>query len=862
MPQIKDLGHQYFQDLVSRSFFQISSKDEFRFVMHDLINDLAQVVAGEIFSKLESDRQQKFSNCTRHSSYTVSKYDTMKKFEAFNQVKSLRTFLPLRLSRYQRAFLTNIVLVDLLPRLGYLRVLSLFGMFQTSKVTFKDGKSCNLHYLDIRGVKSIERMPFGIDKLTNLRRLSDFIIGEGDGHRMRELKYLSNLKGDIRLSGLENINGQDAREARLYEKEMIDRLVLHWSKKFEKDSGNTEDEEWVLDSLCPPKKLEQLVIENYGGAKFSTWIADSSFKNMLSLELRNYLSIGGLDEVHKIGAELFGANQSNAFASLETLHFESMPNWEEWDSCEGDEQASKFPSLLELSIRECPQLLGRLPTFLQSLQKLEIYECRRLVVSISSFLSLCELCIEGCEQLVYEGSSSPEEVTSLKNVSLKNISKFDISAEKAMLRFANSEVFDISGWKELESLSQNGLSLVGHHFITIEDCPQLVSLEREEERLPVDKIPGVESLEIWYCERLNRLPEVLHAFTFLTGMKLNGCPGLVCLEMRNFPPALKKLEISKCENLQYLVDENVNDKSMSSNTCLLEHLEIMDCPSLIWLSSRGDICNRLQHLEIGSCSKLSILFLNAKLPAMLQQLVIWDCPVHLEEIEVHGCPSLVSFEESALPTTNLRVFSIHHCVNFSALPKCINNFSSLRELKVVYCSDDISFQEEGFPTSLTSLEISNAPRIYTSLVEWGFNRLTFLQELKISGEGCSNVVSFPEERIGRMLPPPLTYISIHKFENLEYMCSKGFQHLTSLQKLFIVNCPKLTSLPEKDMLLSLECLYISNCPLLEEGCSRGKGREWSKIAHIPFVQIEADLDQRIGVKKASTVMLSNVYDME
>ncbi|MBA0879043.1 hypothetical protein Goshw_008769 [Gossypium schwendimanii] len=429
-----------------------------------------------------------------------------------------------------------------------------------------------------------------------------------------------------------------------------------------------------------------------------------------------------------------------------------------------------------------------------------------------------------------------------------------------MLRFANSEVFDISGWKELESLSQNGLSLVGHRFITIEDCPQLVSLETEEERLPVDKIPGVESLEIWYCERLNRLPEVLHAFTFLIGMRLNGCPGLVCLEMRNFPPALKKLEISKCENLQYLVDENVNNKSMSSNTRLLEHLEIMDCPSLIWLSSRGDICNRLQHLEIGSCSKLSILFLNAKLPAMLQQLVIWDCPV-LECI-AQDFHETLDLKKSALPTTNLRVFSIHHCENFSALPKCINNFTSLRELKVVYCSDDISFQEEGFPTSLTSLEISNAPRIYTSLVEWGFNRLTFLQELKISGEGCSNVVSFPEERIGRMLPPSLTYISIHKFENLEYMCSKGFQHLTSLKKLFIVNCPKLTSVPEKDMLLSLEWLYISNCPLLEKGCSRGKGREWSKIAHIPFVQIEADLDKRIGVKKASTVMLSNVYDME
>ncbi|TYG96672.1 hypothetical protein ES288_A11G370100v1 [Gossypium darwinii] len=545
------------------SFFQIPSKGEFRFVMHHLINDLAQVVAGEIFSKLEGDRQQKFSNRTRHSSYIVSKYDTMKKFEAFNQVKSLRTFLPLRLSRYQRAYLTNVVLVDLLPRLGYLRVLSLCGYeifelpdvfenlkhlrhlnfsdtnikclpdslctlyhleilllkgcFKLQKLPSKMGNLVNLHYLDIRGVESIERMPFGIDKLTNLQRLSDFIIGEGGGCHVRDLKYLSNLKGDIRLSGLENINGQDAREARLYEKEMIDRLVLHWSKKFEKDSRNKEDEEWVLDSLCPPKKLEQLVIENYGGAKFSTWISDSSFKNMLSLELRN------------------------------CKNCKSLP------SIEGDEQASKFPSLLELSIRECLQLLGRLPTFLQSLQKLEIYECRRLVVSISSFLSLCELSIEGCEQLVYEGSSSTEEVTSLKNVSLKNISKFDISAEKAMLRFANSEVFDISGWKELESLSQNGLSLVGHRFITIEDCPQLVSLETEEERLPLDKIPGVESLEIWYCERLNRLPEVLHAFTFLTGMRLNGCPGLVCLEMSNFPPALKNLEVSKCENLQYLM---------------------------------------------------------------------------------------------------------------------------------------------------------------------------------------------------------------------------------------------------------------------------------------------------------------------
>ncbi|MBA0771365.1 hypothetical protein Gotri_019834 [Gossypium trilobum] len=154
------------------------------------------------------------------------------------------------------------------------------------------------------------------------------------------------------------------------------------------------------------------------------------------------------------------------------------------------------------------------------------------------------------------------------------------------------------------------------------------------------------------------------------------------------------------------------------------------------------------------------------------------------------------------------------------------------------CSADMSFPEEGFPMNLTSLEISNGPKMYTSLVEWGLNRLTSTQELNIGGEGCSRVVSFPEEGIGRMLPPSLTSICIENFENLEFMCSKGFQHLTSLHELEISNCPKLTSLPEKDMLLSLEQLHIFNCPLLEEECSRGKSRQWSKIAHIPYVRFQ------------------------
>ncbi|MFQ6669381.1 hypothetical protein Gotur_034649 [Gossypium turneri] len=97
-----------------------------------------------------------------------------------------------------------------------------------------------------------------------------------------------------------------------------------------------------------------------------------------------------------------------------------------------------------------------------------------------------------------------------------------------------------------------------------------------------------------------------------------------------------------------------------------------------------------------------------------------------------------------------------------------------------------------------------------------------------------------------MLPPSLTHIILFEFENLEFMFSEGFQDLASLQRLKIRDCPKLTSLPEKDVLLSLGNLTIYRCPLLQEECSSDKGREWSKISHIPFVAING-IESEVGV---------------
>ncbi|PPR98302.1 hypothetical protein GOBAR_AA22368 [Gossypium barbadense] len=704
------------------------------------------------------------------------------------------------------------------------------------------------HTLILRDCSKLKNLPSKIGNLVNLHFLD--IRGEGDGLLIRELKNLSNLRGNFCLSGLENVNGQDAREAKLNEKLGIDGLELQWGTGLENSTRKKEVEERVLDFLRPQKKLEQLIIENYGGVKFSSWIADSSFKNLSSLKLRNCknckslpsvgrfpllkdLSIISFDQVQKIGVKLFGENQLNPFASLEILSFESPPNWKEWDTCEGDEKVLKLPRLRELSIKTCPQLLGRLPTHLPSLQKLEIHSCTRLVVSISSFPSLCKFSIRGCAELVDDCSSPAKELSSLQTLSLSNISKFNIPADRIMLRFGNSEHFEIDAWEELASLSQHGFSLVGHRFISVWHCPQLQSLEAEEAELQPNKISHVESLKIASCGRLNRLPQVLHELTFLTVIEIYNCRGLVSFAENNLPPNLKKLKIADCENLEYLVDEKEDNKSMSSILCLLEDLEIFECPSLMSLSSKGhkNICNQLQFLEISACSKLSCLFSNTMFPITLKHLTIRGCPeleyiaqefeetaclesivifrsgikslprgldklIHLQEICLGSCSNLVPFEESGLLTTSFRAFLVDRCGKFGTLPKCMASITSLRELRVCNCLADISFPSERFPVNLTSLAISNAPKIYRSLVEWGLNRLTSLQKLAIGGGGCSNVVSFPEEGIGIMLPPSLTRISLSEFENLEFMFSEGFQDLASLKELVIDNCPQLTSLPK------------------------------------------------------------------
>ncbi|XVE68306.1 hypothetical protein DITRI_Ditri09bG0057000 [Diplodiscus trichospermus] len=339
--------------------------------------------------------------------------DGIKRFKSISEAQHLQTLLPLRLHS-SLGFVTNDLPTHLLPNLRCLRLLSLEG-YRITKLSDFIGDlkllrylnfSCtlikclpksictlynletlllrgcqyleklpsemenlvNLCYLDITGADGLEGMPSNFSTLNDLQILSIFVLLDGKGCQIRELNNLSNLKGQLCISRLENVvETQDARKAKLNDKPRLDKLELEWSRNFENRSR--EIEEKVLDLLQPSKMLKELALRYYCGVRLAEWTGDSSFNNLLSLcleDCRNctsLLSIGqlpllkkvcikGLHSVTNVGVEFFGKNASNAFPSLESLQFEDMPKWENWSFIQVDEEARKFPRLRELFIRK------------------------------------------------------------------------------------------------------------------------------------------------------------------------------------------------------------------------------------------------------------------------------------------------------------------------------------------------------------------------------------------------------------------------------------------------------------------------------------------------------------------------------
>ncbi|RVW15048.1 putative disease resistance protein RGA3 [Vitis vinifera] len=657
----------------------------------------------------------------------------------------------------------------------------------------------------------LEEMPTQVGKLKSLQVLSNFMVGKNNNLEIKELRNMPHLQGEICISNVENVmNIQDAKNANLHLKHKLEWLTVKWSAKLD-DSRNKMHEMDVLNSLQPHLNLKKLSIMEYGGLKLPCWIGDSSFCKMVDVTLINCrkciwlpclgqlpllknLRIEGMEEVKKVGVEFLGGPSLSiiAFPSLESLSFVNMPKWVNW---EHSSSLQSYPHVQQLTIRNCPQLIKKLPTPLPSIIKLNIWKCPQLGIPLPSLPSLRKLDLQECNDLVVRSGIDPISLT----------------------RFT---IYGISGFNRLHQ----GLMA----FLPALEVLRISECDDEEQGLP----HSLQYLEIGKCDNLEKLPNGLQNLTSLEELSIWACPKLVSFPKIDFLSMLRRLIIRDCEDLKSLPDGMMRNCNKNSSLCLLEYLEISFCPSLRCFPE-GELPTTLKELHICYCENLE------SLPDGVMKHD--SSPQHntsgLQVLQIWRCSSLKSFLNGCFPPT-LKLLQIWSCSQLELMiEKMFHDDNSLE-----YFRSKDAYLKSLPPqirnlTSLTSLEIADCGNIQTSLSKWGLSRLTSLKSFSIAGI-FPEVVSFSNDPDPFLLPSTLTYLSIERFKNLESLTSLALHTLTSLQHLRISGCPKLQSfLPREGLSDTVSQLYIRDCPLLSQRCIKEKGEDWPMISHIPYVEI-------------------------
>jgi len=435
----EELGNEFFDRLVSMSFFQQSTimplwSGKYYFIMHDFVNDLAKSLSGESRLQIEGDNVQDIPQRTRHIWCCLDLENGDRKLENVQKIKGLHSLM-VEAQGYgdQRFKISTDVQLNLFLRLKYLRVLSFSGCnlleladeirnlkllryldlsyteitslpnsicmlynlqtllleecFKLKELPSNFRKLINLRHLNLKGTH-IKNMPKEIRGLINLEMLTDFVVGEQHGFDIKQLAELNHLKGRLQISGLKNvIDPVDAMAANLKDKKHLEELSMSYDERREMDGSLTEARVSVLEALQPNRNLMRLSINDYTGSSFPNWLGDHHLPNLVSLELlgcklcSQLPPLGQFPSLKKLsisgchGIDTIGSEFCGYNSS--NVPFRSLETLRFEHMSEWKEWLclEGFPLLQELSIKHCPKLKSALPQHLPCLQKLDIIDC-------------------------------------------------------------------------------------------------------------------------------------------------------------------------------------------------------------------------------------------------------------------------------------------------------------------------------------------------------------------------------------------------------------------------------------------------------------------------------------------------------
>ncbi|KAL4601037.1 hypothetical protein ACB092_11G242800 [Castanea dentata] len=667
--ELEDVADEYFKDLLWRSFFEeVNVFGELKYKMHDLIHDLAQLVAGAECTIITLDGNN-FDEKTRHVSlpfYIDSSF--IETSSLLVRAEKLRTcLLTFKLNKweYKAGELEESKLNKLILSFRRLRALGLCGV-QIERVPDSIEKLIHLTYLDFSknhgietlpnaisrlwklqtlkvndcqnlrelprdirflvGLRHLENsncwrlshMPDGLGQMTWLQTLSLFVARDNQASTsgpissgLDELNSLNSLRGELQISNLRCLEDvySESNAANLRAKQNLDRLTLSWRAHFGSDDDNEGDEK-LLEGLQPHQNLKLLSVRGYGGVRFSSWL--SLLTNLVDLSITNC----------KRCQQLPRLSQLHSLERLSLEYMEVLEYISDGDINEEVPTSSFFPSLKSIYIWCCPNLKG----WWRSTSTTD-HQQHPHHQSLPSFHHLSVLSIQICPNLT---SLPPfpylEESLFLQQVSLKALQP-TIAMTSSL---PSSSSFLSSPFSKLKSLT-------------------LVSI-KDTEALPDDWMSNLSSLK---------------------QLDIQG------------GPKLKSLSLAV------------------PHLTTLESLVIHDCELFDSISDMGDDGTEWQHLKCLSSLRYSSVPNLKSIPSGLQhvtalrRLVISDCPnltifpelTSVVYLGISFSPNLTSIPDGISNLTSLEELLIFNCPNLKSLPDEMVSLKSLQKLSIEFCPD-------------------------------------------------------------------------------------------------------------------------------------------------------------------------------
>ncbi|KAJ1399775.1 P-loop containing nucleoside triphosphate hydrolase [Sesbania bispinosa] len=530
------------------------------------------------------------------------------------------------------------------------------------------------------------------------------------------------------------------------------------------------------------------------------------------------------------------------------------------------------------NITELPNSIGDL-IYLRYLN-LSFTMIKKLPSATCKLYNLQTLLLTGCEDL----TELPEDMGKLVNLRHLDISETGFELKELPIQ--------IAGLQNLQTLSkfivseQHDGPKVAHlgKFLYLQGKLSISGLERVVDssdafHANLKMKEGIDELELqWgWCGRntqgleIERLVlEQLHPSTNLKNLTISGYCG------SNFPNWLVNIKTVGAEfygngspsfqsfpSLEILEFERMDrweEWKLIGGTATefpnLRHLSLTDCPKL-----KGNIPTNLPsftelvlkkcgcllesgHSDDNNNNSTTNIIRSSSLFHFHQSMLPLNSLRKLR-IEV-TCHELESFSPVGLPTPNLVHFTVGGCDKLPSLPEPMNAFPGLQEMEISDLPNLQSFAKEGLPINLRQLNVGSLRRNLlntATITEWNLERLTCLSELLIHGDDIVNALMTMEVPV---LPASIVSLSISSLDDIECLDGKWLHHLTSLQTLQISHCRNLKSLPEEGLPSSLSALYIYQSPLLEASCQRKRGKDWAKIARIPWIDIDCKLITRVS----------------